>query len=194
MQSFIILAILVSKLAGVIFVGGGEMTLLVLKGNFRSKKLSSNERAWKMKKNTSHHRPQCAQWFLRYSISKSGIWAIWTSPFCRFLASFSLKYDVTDAMLQGIGKTQVQYLMSLLFDLFGILQAVRSEKNKFCLTWNFVAMATQTRIISRFSKTKDYCFLTIRIVYHPFFFKRWYYLQQQSNCIVSNYFLNITFA
>ena len=58
---------------------------------------------------------------------KSGIWAIWTSPFCRFLASFSLKYDVTDAMLQDIGKMKVQYLMSLLFDLFEILQAVRSE-------------------------------------------------------------------
>ena len=49
---------------------------------------------------TSHHRPQCAEWFSRYSISKSGIWARWTSPFCRFSASFSLKYDVTDAMLQ----------------------------------------------------------------------------------------------
>ena len=32
-------------------------------------------------------------------------------------------------------------------------------------------MATQTRIISLYSKTKDYCFLTIRRVYHPFFFK-----------------------
>ena len=29
-------------------------------------------------KKTSHHRPQCAKWFLRYSISKSGIWARWT--------------------------------------------------------------------------------------------------------------------
>ena len=31
---------------------------------------------------------------------KSGILARWTSPFCRFSASFSLKYDVTDPMLQ----------------------------------------------------------------------------------------------
>ena len=53
------------------------------------------------------------------------------SPFCRFLASFSLKYDVTDAMLQDIGKMKVQYLMSLLFDLFEILQAVRSEQMNF---------------------------------------------------------------
>ena len=57
-------------------------------------------------KNTSHHRPQCAKWFLRYSISKSGIWAIWTSPFCRILALIPLKYDVTDPMLQDIEKNE----------------------------------------------------------------------------------------
>ena len=51
--------------------------------------------------------------------------------FSRFLASFSLKYDVTDAMLQDIGKMKVQYLMSLLFDLFEILQAVRGEQMNF---------------------------------------------------------------
>ena len=54
----------------------------------------------KWKKKPSHHRPQFAKWFSRCSISKSGIWARWTSPFCRFSTSFSLKYDVTDAMLQ----------------------------------------------------------------------------------------------
>ena len=53
------------------------------------------------------------------------------SPFCRFLASFSLKYDVTDAMLQYIEKIKVQYLMSLFFDLLEILQAVRSEQVNF---------------------------------------------------------------
>ena len=40
------------------------------------------------------------------------------SPLCRFLASFSLKYDVTDAILQNIERMKVQYLVSLLFDLF----------------------------------------------------------------------------
>ena len=49
----------------------------------------------------SHHRPQCAKWFSRYSISKSGIWARWTSPFCWFSASFSIKHDVTDAIWQN---------------------------------------------------------------------------------------------
>ena len=74
-------------------------------------------------------------------------------------------------MLQDIEKMKVKYLMSLLFDLFEILQAVRSEQDEFRLTLNFVAMSTQTRIISPYSKTKDYCFLTIRRVNHPFFFK-----------------------
>ena len=56
---------------------------------------------------------------------------MWTSPFCRLLASFSFKYDVTDAMLQDIEKMKVQYLMNLLFDLFEILQAVRSKQMNF---------------------------------------------------------------
>ena len=56
-------------------------------------------------KKTSHHRPK-PKWFSRYSISKSGIWARRASPFCRFAASFSLKYDVTDAMLQDNGKNE----------------------------------------------------------------------------------------
>ena len=54
-----------------------------------------------------------------------------TSPFCIFLASFSLKHDVTDAILQDIEKIKVQCLMSLLFDFFEILQAVRSEQMNF---------------------------------------------------------------
>ena len=77
-------------------------------------------------KKTSHHRPQCAKWLSRYSISKSGIWARWTSPFCRFSASFSIKYDVTDTLLQDNEKMKVQYLRSLLFDLFETLQSVRT--------------------------------------------------------------------
>ena len=74
-------------------------------------------------------------------------------------------------MLQDIEKMKVEYLMSLLFDLFKILQAVGSEQNEFRLTLNFFPMATQKRIISFYSKTKDYCFLTMRRVYNAFFFK-----------------------
>ena len=74
-------------------------------------------------KKTSHYRSQCAKWFSRYSISKSGNWARWTSPFCWFSASFSVKYDVTDAILQDNEKMKVQYLRSLLFET---LQACRN--------------------------------------------------------------------
>ena len=62
---------------------------------------------------------------------KGGIWAKWTSPFCRFSASFSLKYDVTDAILQDNEKMKVEYLRSLLFDLFETLQAVRTWQKNF---------------------------------------------------------------
>ena len=82
-------------------------------------------------KRTSHHRLQFAKWFSRYPISKSGIWARWTSPFCRFSASFSLKYDVTDAMLQDNKKMKVQYLRSLLLDLFETSHAIRTYQRNF---------------------------------------------------------------
>ena len=85
----------------------------------------------KNEKITSHHRPQCTKWFSRYSISKSGIWARWTSPLCRFSASFSIKHDVTDAILQDNEKMKVQYLRSLLFHLFQTLQAVRTWQKNF---------------------------------------------------------------
>ena len=49
----------------------------------------------------------------------------------RFSASFSIKYDVTDAMLQDNEKLNVQYLRSLLFDLFETLQAVRTWQRNF---------------------------------------------------------------
>ena len=51
-----------------------------------------------------------------------------TSPFYTFLVSFSIKYDVTDAIPQDIEKMKVQYFRSVLFDLFEILQAVRSKQ------------------------------------------------------------------
>ena len=103
-----------------------------VKGNLRSKKSSAQMKEREKCKTTSHHRPQCAKWFSRYSILTSGTGAIWTSPFCGFFASIPLKYDVTDAMLNDIiEKMKVQYFISLLFDLFEILQAVRSEQMNF---------------------------------------------------------------
>ena len=103
---------------------------------------------------TSHHRPQCAKWFSRYSISKSGIWVRWTSPFCTFSASFSIKYDVTYAILQDNEKMKVQYLRSLLFDLFETLQAVRNFASfEILLLWQL-----ESKLLPVIEKTKDLLF------------------------------------
>ena len=48
-----------------------------------------------------------------------------------FSASFSIKYDVTGVILQDNEKMRVQYLKSLLFDLFETLQAVRTWQRNF---------------------------------------------------------------
>ena len=49
-------------------------------------------------------------------------------------------------MLQDNEKMKVQYLRSLLFDLFETSQAVRTYK-RITLHFNFVAMATKIKII-----------------------------------------------
>ena len=108
-------------------------------------------------KKASHHRPQCPKWFSKYSTSKSGIWARWTSPFCRFSASFSLKYDVTDAMLQDNEKMKVQYLSSLLFDLLEILQAVRTWQRNFASFQISLPWQPKSKLLSIIEKQKIYC-------------------------------------
>ena len=108
-------------------------------------------------KKTSRHRPQCVKWFSRYSISKSGIWARWTSPFCRFSASFSLKYDVTDAMLQDNEKMKVQYFRRLLFDLFETLQAVSTWQRNFASFQISLLWQPESKLLSTIEKTKVYC-------------------------------------
>ena len=105
---------------------------------------------------TSHYRPQCAKWFSRYSISNSGIWARWTSPFCRFSALFSIKYDVTDAILQDNEEMKVQYLRSLLFDLF-TLQAVRSWQRNFASFQILLLWQPESKLLSIIEKQKVYC-------------------------------------
>ena len=52
-------------------------------------------------------------------------------PLCRFSASFSIKYEVTDAILQDNEKMNVQYLRILLFDLFETLQGVTTWQRNF---------------------------------------------------------------
>ena len=128
--------------------------VLTLIGNLRSKtKSSSSERVQKMQK-TSHHRPQCAKWLSRYSISKSEIWARWTSSFCRFSASFSIKYDVTDAILEDNEKRKVQYLRSLLFDLFERLQAVRTWQRNFALFQILLLWQPESKLLSIIEKQR----------------------------------------
>ena len=107
---------------------------------------------------TSHHRLQCAKWFSRYSISKSAIWARWTSPFCRFSASFLIKYDVTDAILQDNEKMKVQYLRSLLFDLFETLQAVRTWQRNFVSFQILLQWQPESKLLSIIEKTKGLLF------------------------------------
>ena len=99
----------------------GFCKLNYLKGNSGRKKSLTQMKEREKCKEISHQWPQCTKWFSRYPISNSGIWARWTSPFCRFLSSFSIKYDVTDAILQDIEKETVLYLRSILFHLFEIL-------------------------------------------------------------------------
>ena len=74
----------------------------------------------------------------------------WTSPFCRFSASFSLKYDVTDVMLQDNEKMKVQYLRSLLFDLFETLQVVRTWQRKFASFQISLPWQTKIKIIAHY--------------------------------------------
>ena len=57
-----------------------------------------------------------------------------------FSASFPPKYDVTHAIWQDNAKMRVQYLSSLLLDLFQIFQVF----SKFCLISNVTAMATRS--------------------------------------------------
>ena len=109
-------------------------------------------------KKTSNHRPQCAKWFSRYSISKSGIWARWTSPFCRFSTSFSIKYDVTHAILQDNEKMKAQYLRSLLFDLFETLQAVRNWQRNFASFQILLLWQPESKLLSIIEKTKGLLF------------------------------------
>ena len=112
----------------------------------------------KCKKNKPSPTRQCAKWFSSYSIFKSGIWARWTSPFCRFSAAFSIKRDVTDAILQDNEKMKVQYLRSLLFDLFKTLQAVRTWQRNFASLQILLQWQPESKLLSIIEKTKGLLF------------------------------------
>ena len=84
--------------------------------------------------------------------------ARWTSPFCRFSASFLLKYDVTDAMLQDNEKMKVQYLRSPLFDLFETLQAVRTWQRNIASFQILLPYQKNSKLLSITEKQKIHFF------------------------------------
>ena len=76
---------------------------------------------------------------------------------CRFSASFSLKYDVTDAILHDNEKMKVEYLRSLLFDLFETLQAVKIWQKNFASFQILLLWQPESKLLSIVKKQKVYC-------------------------------------
>ena len=78
--------------------------------------------------------------------------------FIGFQPRFSLKYDVTDAMLQNNEKLKVQYLSSLLFDLFETLQAVRTWQRNFASFQILLLWQPESKLLSIIEKTEGLLF------------------------------------
>ena len=74
-----------------------------------------------------------------------------------FSASLSIKYDVTDAILQGNEKLKVRYLRSLLFDLFEILQAVRAWQRNSASFQILLLWQPESNYCLLLKKQKVYC-------------------------------------
>ena len=77
---------------------------------------------------------------------------------CRFSASFAIKHDVTDAILQDNEKMKVQYLRNLLFDLFETLQAVRTWQRNFASFQILLLWQPGSKLLSIIEKTKGLLF------------------------------------
>ena len=75
-----------------------------------------------------------------------------------FSASFSIKYEVTDAILQDNEKMKVQYLRSLLFDLFETLQAVRAWQRNSASFQILLLWQPESKLLSIVEKTKGLLF------------------------------------
>ena len=74
--------------------------------------------------------------------------------FVGFSASFPIKYDVTDAIMQDNEKMKVQYLRSLLFDLFETLQAVKTWQRNFASFQILLLWQPESKLVSIIEKTK----------------------------------------
>ena len=92
-------------------------------------------------KKTSHYPPQCAKWFSRYSISKSEFGEDGYRHFVGFQPHF-----------------QVQYLRSLLFDLFETLQAVRAWQRNSASFQILLLWQPESKLLSIIEKTKGLLF------------------------------------
>ena len=68
--------------------------------------------------------------------------------FVDFLASFSLKYDVTDAILQDSEKMKVQYLRILFTRSVRNFAGCQNLAKEFHLISNFITMGTKIKVIS----------------------------------------------
>ena len=77
--------------------------------------------------------------------------------FVGFQPHFSLKYDVTNAMLQNNERMKVQYLRSLLFHLFETLQAVRTWQKNFASFQISLPGQPKSKLLSIIEKQKIYC-------------------------------------
>ena len=75
-----------------------------------------------------------------------------------FSASFSIKYDVKDAILQDNEKMKVQYLRSLLFNLFETLQVVRTSQRNFASFQILLLWQPESKLLSIIEKTKNLLF------------------------------------
>ena len=78
--------------------------------------------------------------------------------FAGFQPSFSIKYDITDSILQDNEKLKVQYLRSLLFDLFETLQAVRTWQRNFASFQILLLWQPESKLLSIIEKTKGLLF------------------------------------
>ena len=76
----------------------------------------------------------------------------------RFSASFPMKYDVIDAILQDNEKMKVQYLRNLLFDLFETLQAVRAWQRNSASFQILLLWQPESKLLSIIEKTKGLLF------------------------------------
>ena len=111
----------------------------------------------KCKKNELSPTSMCQMVLEVFHFKVRNLGKIRTLPFCRFSASFSIKYDVTDAILQDNKKMKVQYLRSLLFDLFETLQAVRTWQRNFASFQILLLWQPESKLLSIIEKKKVYC-------------------------------------